>query len=65
MNAKGLPSQQMGPSAQGDPGLQPQACATGITDAARRQLDRYSNDEVGRRVLDVVAHKTGTGSSWQ
>jgi hypothetical protein len=65
MSAKGLAAQQMGPSAQGNPGQQPQACTVGISDVGRAELDKYANPEVKSRVLDVVARKRGDGSSWQ
>jgi hypothetical protein len=47
-------AQQLGPAVQGRPGEKPEPCTVGISSAARDQLDRYSNDEIRRRVLAVV-----------
>jgi hypothetical protein len=61
---KEIAAQQLGiVGGQGNPGEQPQPLACGITDAAKRQLDRYSNPSVKKFVLDVVDRKRGGGVS--
>lgn len=55
---KEIAAQQLGiVGGHGRPGEQPEPCATGISAAARAELDKYDNPEVRRRVLDVVGRK--------
>jgi hypothetical protein len=57
MSGRTPPAQQLDEAVHGRPGQMPQSCATGISSAAKQQLDAYGNSEVKSRILALVDRK--------